>query len=79
MIGLFGFGQEKMHMLGHDHVSDDDNSVADSCFLEGAQKKIATLRRAQQRTALVTAEGDEVKVSGAVGAAKTGGHAESLC
>ena len=66
-------------MLGHDHISDDDNSVADSRFFEDAQEEVATLRRAEQRTALVTTEGDEVKISGIVGAAKTGGHAESLC
>jgi hypothetical protein len=68
-----------MHMLGHDHISDDDNSVADSRLFEDAQEEVATLRRAQQRTPLVTTEGDEVKRSGAVGAAKTGGHAETLC
>jgi hypothetical protein len=36
MVGFFRFGQEEMHMLGHDHISDDDNSVAASCFFEDA-------------------------------------------
>jgi hypothetical protein len=48
MVGLFRLGQEEMHMLGHDHISDDDNSVADSRLFEDAQKEVATLRRAQQ-------------------------------
>jgi hypothetical protein len=46
MVGLFRFGQEEMHMLGHEHISDDDNSVAPSCFFEDAQEEVATLRRA---------------------------------
>lgn len=66
-------------MLRHNHISDDNNSAADSCFFEGAKEEVATPRRAQQRMALITTEGDEVGVSGTVGAAKTGGHAETLC
>ena len=73
MVGLFRLGQEEMHMLGQDHISDDDNSVADSRLFEDAQEEVATLRRAQQRTPLVTTAGDEVKISGAVGAARRAG------
>lgn len=79
MILFVRFGQEEVHMLRHDHISNDNNSVADSGFFEDAQEEVTTLRRTWQRTAMVTTEGDEVKTSGTVGAAKTGGHAESLC
>lgn len=72
-IVLLRFADQQMKMLGHDHVSHDDELVPLPCLLQELKKEIAPRRRAQQRPPMVTATGDEMEMSCDVVAFQAGG------
>jgi hypothetical protein len=61
-------------VLRHDYVADDDKAIAPADPLQHLKKQVAILPGAKQRTALVTASGDEMEVAGAVVTMQSGGH-----
>ena len=65
-IAALRFAEQEMHVLRHDYVGDDDKTIAPAHPLQHFKKQVAILPGAEQRTALVTAGGDEMEVAGAV-------------
>lgn len=53
-------------MLGHDHVSDDDEPIALPHLFGHGEKQVATLLCAEQGMASIATASDKVQVSGAV-------------
>jgi hypothetical protein len=45
-------------MFGHNHISEDDEIVAQADFFESFQKQVAMARAAEQRPPLITTAGD---------------------
>src|SRR5258708_7009548 len=67
------FADQQMNVLGHDHVSDDDETAAHAHLLQDFEKQIPPADGPQQRSLVITARGDEVQVSFAVVTMKTTG------
>jgi len=55
-----------MNVLGHDHVTGNDELIAPANLLQHSQQQVTTASRAEQRLSLITTASDEMKVSGAV-------------
>jgi hypothetical protein len=73
-VAHLGFADQEMEVLGHDHVSQDDEAILLASFFQDAQEEIATVGRAQPRPALVATTGDEVEVAGTVVSFEAAGH-----
>jgi hypothetical protein len=65
-ILFFWFTDEQVNVLGHDHVSHNDEPIALAHLFEHGEKQVATFLCVKQRTALITTAGDEVQVSGSI-------------
>jgi hypothetical protein len=57
---LIRFADQKMNVLGHNHVSDNHELIATAHLLQHGQEQIATPRCAEQRLPPVTTAGDEM-------------------
>src|SRR5271155_1328714 len=57
---LLRFADQKMDMLRHNHISDNDELVATAHLLQHGQKQITTPWRAEQGLTAITTAGDEV-------------------
>ena len=64
-----------MEVLRHDDIADNDKAIAAAHLLEHLQKQTAALRCTQDRTAVITARGDEMQVAPAITSSETFGHA----
>lgn len=67
-----------MKVFGHDHVSENHESIALANFFQNGEKQIATAGRAQPGLSVITTAGDEVQVSGAIISFEISGHGEML-
>ena len=67
-----------MHVLGHDHGAVDAHAEAPSHGFEAEKEEIEDGRRSEVTVAVITGEGDKVRLSGVVIPAQTAGHMESL-
>ena len=67
-----------MNVFGHDHVADDDESIALADLLQHSQKQVPTARSAEQALSTITTASDEVKVSSAVVAIEIVPHGPSI-
>ena len=65
-ILLLRFADQQVNVLGHDHVTDDDELVALAHPLQHGQKHAATARRGEKRLSPITTAGDEMQVSSTV-------------
>ncbi len=65
-VPLLRFTDQKMNVLGHDHITDNDELVALAHPLQHGQEHIATARRGEKRLSPITAAGDEMQVSGSI-------------
>jgi hypothetical protein len=65
-ISLRWFADEQMHMLGHDHISDQGKRAAQAQLIENPDKAIARADRSEVRASPVTAESDKVQVAASV-------------
>jgi hypothetical protein len=63
---LLRFADQKVNVLGHDHVTGYDEPIPPTHPLQHAQKKVTAVRRAEQRLPPITTARDEMKVPGAV-------------
>jgi hypothetical protein len=61
---LFRFGDEKMHMVGHDDVAEDVETIFLTGFFEDAEESVFGFRGAQDWSFACAAEGEEVQVAG---------------
>jgi hypothetical protein len=55
-----------MHMLRHDDIADDNESIAAARLLECLKKEVAPKRGRQQSPAAIATGSDEVKVARAI-------------
>ncbi len=62
----FRLTDQQVHVLGHDHVSDNREVISPTHLFQHVQEQIAVASAPQQRQALVATGGDEVLVSRAV-------------
>ena len=62
------FGQQQMHMFGHDHVSHHHKSVTLPRLLKDGEEAVSRWRRVQQGPAAVAGTRDKVQVMRAVSA-----------
>lgn len=76
--GFVGLADEKMNVLGHDHVASHDKTVTMPCLFQDEKEQVAALCCSEQGTALVATESDEVEIACVVTAPETGGHGEIL-
>jgi hypothetical protein len=65
-------------MLGHDHVTENDESIALANFFQNGEKQIAAAGRAQLGPAVITTAGDEVQIAGAIISLEISRHGEML-
>jgi superfamily I DNA and RNA helicase len=77
-IAALRFAEEQMHVLGHDHITDNDKTIATADLLQHLEKEIAILPATQQRASLITTGGDKVQLSGAVVTMESVSHAAEL-
>ena len=74
-IAPLRFADQQMDVFRHYHVPDHHEPVAAPDFLQNAQEHVASWPRCQQRSAAITASGDEVQMLAAVVAAQGLCHA----
>jgi len=55
-----------VNVLGHDHVSDHDETVAQADLLQNFEKQVPLGDGSEERALVITTRGDEVQVSAAV-------------
>ena len=67
-----------MKVLGHDHVSDHDETVPLAGLFQNAQEEIAATSRVEPGYSVITTARDEVQVSAAVIPLQTCGHGERV-
>lgn len=60
-----GFAEQQMHVLGHEHETDQCKVIARTHFLKNFDGQIPGASGAQQRPASIAAEGDEMQVPAA--------------
>jgi len=77
-ILLLRFADQQMNVFGHDHVADDDESIALADLLQHSQKQVPTARSAKQGLSTITTASDEVKVSSAVVAMQIVPHGHTI-
>jgi hypothetical protein len=63
-----------MYVFGHDHVPCEQEIVLLAYFVEGLDENFAGARCAQERLAVITTEGYEVKIATSVVALKRVAH-----
>jgi len=71
-------GDEKVEVLGHDHVSDNYEAVSQPCLLQNPQEQVAPLRGSQLRLAMIATTGNEVEVVSTVPALQALGHGTEI-
>jgi len=71
-VGALGFSDEQVDVFGHDHISHDNKLISAANLFEDFEEKISSGLRVQKATSLVTAEGNEMKISGAVVSSEVG-------
>jgi hypothetical protein len=76
-IAFLGLAHQQMDVLGHHHIADHRKLMAPADFVEDDEKDIARPRRSQKRHPAVTAESNEVEVTGAVAPFEIFGHVET--
>jgi hypothetical protein len=67
-----------MNVLGHDHVTNDHETIAPAYLFHDFEKQITTPRRAEQSASPIATGGNEVKISGAVVAMQSCWHREHV-
>lgn len=72
---LHGLADEQVHVLWHDHVSDEQEGITLSDFRKNLHEQVSCARRLQQRPPLKTTERDEVQIFSAVVALQLAFHA----
>jgi hypothetical protein len=77
-IAFLRFADQKVKVLGHDHVSHHHKFVGDAGLFQDLQEQSAPGRRAQSRTPLIATARDQMKVLRTVVARESGGHEESI-
>src|SRR5579863_57332 len=65
-VGSLRLADQQMHMLGHDHISNHDKTIALADLFQYLEEQVAMLAAAQQGSSLIATGSDEVQVSGAV-------------
>src|SRR5271157_3508621 len=74
----FGFTHQKVDVLGHHHVSGDEEFVADSRLLQRQLEQVACLSAGQKRLATVATKRQEVQGASFLIPPKTRRHVETL-
>jgi len=70
----FRLGDEKVKVLGHHDVTEDDKSIFLPGAFQHAEEQITALVAAKLRAALITTTGDEMQIVPAVPALQISGH-----
>ena len=65
-ISLRWFADEQMHMLGHDHISDQGERVAQAHLIENPDKAIARADGSEVGASPVATESDKMQVAAPV-------------
>ena len=73
-ISALGFAEEKMDMLRHDYITDNDKLMALADLLHNLEEEIAGVGCAEEGTALIATCGNKVGVPRAVVAVQIGRH-----
>jgi len=73
-ISTLRLGEEKMDMLGHDHVTNDYKLMTLADLLHDVKEEIPSAGRAEKWTALITTCGNKVRVSSPVRAVQVCRH-----
>jgi hypothetical protein len=67
-----------MDVFGHDHISINTHGEAASHLFQTMNKQVVKVRRGEVSLPAVTAESDEVRLSGLLEAAQSSWHEENL-
>ena len=60
------FADEQVHVLGHDHISDQSKRMSRANFMQNPYKAIASANGSEVGTPPVTTEGNEMQVAASV-------------
>src|SRR5581483_2357598 len=71
---LFGFADQKVNMIRHDHISDNHEPITLTHLLQHLKKEIATLCASQKRSSSITTPGDEMQIVVSVKPFQMGGR-----
>ena len=71
---LGGFADEQMNVVGHDHISDQQEFVAFTNFPQGLDEDVARSRRVEQRQPPITTEREEMKMAPSIVSLQTFRH-----
>ena len=74
---ILRLADQKMNVLGHDHIAHYHKLVALPHAFQYRQEQIPPPHTAQPPLPLVTTAGDEMQISCSIVASQTGGHAQS--
>jgi hypothetical protein len=77
-ISAFRLGEEKMDMLRHDYVTDDYKLMTLADLFHNFEEEIASARRPEKGTALITTCSNKVRVSGAIVAVQVCRHGNDV-
>jgi hypothetical protein len=77
-ISFRWFGDEKMEMLRHDHITPDNELVFLSDFFESFNEQVTATGGGKKWLAMVATAGDEVLIAAGMKPLQTFGHGESL-
>src|SRR6266403_4772939 len=72
-----GFTKEQMNMLGHDYITDELEVMPRADLVQNFHKLVTSPRRAEQRTATIATEGNEMKIAAPIEALQTVAHKQT--
>jgi hypothetical protein len=73
-VAALRFAEQKVHMLGHDDIADDNKMIAAAHLFQDPEKEITIPRAVKKCAAMVTTGRDKVQVSSTVITAKRVWH-----
>src|SRR6267143_3337006 len=71
---LGAFADEQMNVVGHDHISDQQEFVAFTNFSQGLDEDVARSRRVEQRQPPITTEREEMQMAPSIVSLQTFWH-----
>ena len=74
----FGFIDQKVNVLRHDHITDDDKAIPAANLFQDFEKPVTNRRLSQERLSPITTEGNEMEVSVTVVTLKMGTHQKNI-
>jgi hypothetical protein len=75
---LLRFADQQMNMVGHHHITDNDERITLSDLLQHSEKQVAAAPRAEQGPSAIATASNEMKIAGAAVAMQVVPHGHRI-